>query len=61
MPAPISSMFSDPVGAAQDTLAQLQQETEEQRRKRMQQQKMQQASGTNGAISGLFNNSGNQF
>lgn len=61
MPAPISNMFADPVGAAQDTLVQLSQESEEQRRKRLQQQKMQQASGGRGLVSGLMNPAGNQY
>lgn len=61
MASPISSMFTDPVGAAQDMMSKMTQETEEQRRKRLQQQKMQAASGNRGAVSSLFNPAGNQF
>lgn len=61
MPAPISSMFSDPVGAAKDTLDQLAQETEEQRRKRLQEQSMKKASGGAGLVSGLLSPTGNQY
>ena len=61
MASPISSMFTDPVNAAQGMMDQMSQETEEQRRKRLQQQKMQQASGDRGAVSSLFNPAGNQF
>lgn len=61
MASPVSSMFTDPTGSAQDMMTQMSKETEEQRRKRMEQQKMQQASGTSNAVSSLFSATGNQF
>lgn len=61
MAAPISSMFSDPVGASQGLMEQLSQETDEQRRKRLQEQKMKQTSGGAGLVSGMLNPAGNQY